>query len=266
MTQLSPGEKLRELLAEIYPYDDRGRSIIYIERMDYDFAADGEMLRFTYQSSLNYLVRRLITLSVYIYKVNSNNLARDYRREIENHLQNYTRLNPTQIKSISKILSECVQAVNKSGYEKRKVIEHAKNRRFYCFTCGTSLNFEDEESWNYATVDHLWPRSMGGHGEIDNLKAVCKSCNNSYKENYIDASDFHYEEIALTCISYEEYVRERERQYELAVLAKTNYKCAICDSPAHYIGELRIGRIDPKDSWHFHNLQAYCSRHFPKYD
>lgn len=264
MTQLNPGEKLRELLHEIYPYSSRGMSVI--EKIDYDFVADGEISRFLYQSSINYLVRRLITTSVYIYKINSNDLTKNLRREIENHLQDYTRLNSTQIREISRILVECVQAANKTSYEKRRIIETARSRRFCCFTCGTKLDFDDKDSWSYATVDHLWPRSMGGHGEIDNLKAVCRSCNNLYKADYIDASDFHYEEISLTCTSYVDYLKERERQYELAILAKTNYKCAVCNLDAHYIGELRIGRKDPKDSWHFHNLQAYCSHHLPKQD
>lgn len=264
MEQTNPGQKLRDLLAEIYSYSERGSG--FIERIDYDFSADGEIAYYTYMSSLNYLVRRLITLSLYIYNKNAKNSSGDYRREIENHLNNYTRLNETQVRKISRLLVECVDAARRTNYEKKKAIEYARNRGFYCFTCGTALEFEDETSWSYATADHLWPRSMGGHGEFSNLKAVCRSCNNKYKANYIDASDFHYEEMSFTCSDYEEYIKERDRHYELAILAKTNYTCAVCEMPAHYVGELKIGRKEPKDSWHFHNLQGYCSRHLPKHD
>lgn len=51
----------------------------------------------------------------------------------------------------------------------KKVFGHNEHR---CFYCGESQEL---------TMDHVLPRSRGGHKIIENLKAACKSCNNVEK-------------------------------------------------------------------------------------
>lgn len=48
-------------------------------------------------------------------------------------------------------------------------IYYRENKR--CFYCGKTLLFKQ------STLDHYYPRSLGGRGEIFNLVNCCKKCN-----------------------------------------------------------------------------------------
>lgn len=61
MDDFNPGEKLKILLMELIPNDEG-----FLDRVD-DFAiADGELSSLIYESTINYLVRCLITSAVYL--------------------------------------------------------------------------------------------------------------------------------------------------------------------------------------------------------
>jgi hypothetical protein len=51
------------------------------------------------------------------------------------------------------------------------------------------------------------------------------------------------------------------REYEIALWAKSNFKCKICGKPASNVGKLKLSRINLDDSWHFLNIDAYCEQH-----
>lgn len=113
-------------------------------------------------------------------------------------------------------------------------------------------------------IEHIWPKEMGGKDDDDNLKAACEQCNQS-KQSYIDASDFHYEEICLiTDKTDNNFETELNWQYRVALWAKNNYECVRCGKPAQYKGTLEFVRSNPNDSWHFLNIDTYCEDHIPK--
>jgi 5-methylcytosine-specific restriction endonuclease McrA len=190
-----------------------------------------------------------------------------HREELRKFLRDYTRYKDRQIDTIVVLLDQCLLARDDdpTDREKARIRRDARNKGRHCYTCGEELDYQNNESWLFASVDHYWPKSMGGLSNPDNLQVTCKRCNNHDKKDFVDASDYHFEEITLVSASYEEYMsRERNRQYEVAVFAKTYFTCAVCGQPADRVGKLHIGRRELSDSWHFLNLVAYCSEHTPE--
>lgn len=60
---------------------------------------------------------------------------------------------------------------------KRKIVYEKSSG--ICCICGCRLHI-DKNSYNsneYAQIDHIHPKSLGGRSNIDNLRALCKSCN-----------------------------------------------------------------------------------------
>ena len=138
--------------------------------------------------------------------------------------------------------------------------DEAKRLNLNCYICGGSLEHRGGDPNKIATADHVWPRSMGGLNERENIKVACGRCNNKLKRNRIDYRDYHYEEISLSSNEGDpNFLSELEAQYRVAVYAKSLYTCASCKQPADRVGTLFVGRIDEADSWHFLNLVAYCA-------
>jgi hypothetical protein len=108
-------------------------------------------------------------------------------------------------------------------------------------------------------VEHIWPRAMGGTSDEENLALSCSECNGD-KQDFIDASDFHYEEICLANCdeTSDEFKMEFKRNYKLALWSKSNFKCEICDLKAEDLGQLEFIRKNPNDSWHFLNISVLC--------
>lgn len=46
-----------------------------------------------------------------------------------------------------------------------------------CYLCGVALEPEDSELPTRATVDHYYPRALGGRTIFANLRACCWACN-----------------------------------------------------------------------------------------
>lgn len=53
----------------------------------------------------------------------------------------------------------------------------AKNRHPFCYICGVDLDFTDEASRAYMTLEHLWPSCYGGDSSPENLLPACEDCN-----------------------------------------------------------------------------------------
>src|SRR5262249_50048311 len=53
-----------------------------------------------------------------------------------------------------------------------------------CYLCGTALDFDDDQSDSYCTLEHLWPSSFGGDSIEENLLPACALCNRTRKLNF----------------------------------------------------------------------------------
>ncbi|NJK38818.1 MAG: HNH endonuclease [Oscillatoriales cyanobacterium SM2_3_0] len=137
---------------------------------------------------------------------------------------------------------------------KSKKKDLIKNRiEILCYVCGKSLEEDKVE------VEHMWPKSMGGITLSSNLKVCCSECNKN-KEQYIDASDFHYEQISLgTRKSDDSFEREFRGVYKVALSAKSDYSCSLCGQPVEVVGRLNFVQRNPNDSWHFLNIDGICN-------
>lgn len=255
-----PGQELKALLVDLYPNEHRG----FLAQADSDFKADGELHNIFYDSFINYLVRKLITTTIYLNKKFKVYGDGKVKGEIRSYLEYYSPFNGTHLLKAADILYRCLQASEDDfdDRSKKAVKYQADKYNWGCYGCGLPMDLKDETADNYATSDHKWPKGMGGLSEQENIRLLCKECNNRYKKDFIEASDYHYEEIALTHVKYEDFERKEKqynRIYEFAVLAKSEFKCIGCGQPAYKVGELKMGRKSLTDSWHYINLGAFCT-------
>lgn len=264
-SEINPGEKLKGFLENLYPMKAGG----FISSIDADFMCDGEFDDLYYKSSINYLIRRLITTGHYIRKSYLQQGDIKVRAKLREYLADYTRLEGDQIARLLSLLMECMETSEDdfNSSEKSFLRKQIEEFEWGCYICGKAMDTGKNSTLpKAATADHNWPKFMGGLSVIGNLRYACQECNSKYKKDFIDYSDYHYEEIAFIILNYAEYIQKIQRNgsyrgYETAVFAKTNYSCSVCRQPAHRVGELYIGRIDPQDSWHYLNLTAYCPEH-----
>lgn len=115
----------------------------------------------------------------------------------------------------------------------------------------------------FSEVEHLWPRSLGGSSEFENLKIVCRQCNRQ-KEDFLDTSDYHYEHLCLITDEEDQDAFQQEkarlRKFEIAILHRNDFCCYNCSQPVTKVGPLRLVRREQRDSWHLLNVEAICQR------
>ncbi len=263
-SDLYPGQKLKSFLKEHY---SQGRS--YLTKIDGDFNANGNIETYFYESSINYLVRRLITAAKLMYGVFKAQGDLRIKSEIRVYLEYYSPFQGSELQYVSNILVECcrVSEDDFNSTSKKAVDYQAKRYNWNCYSCGCKFNYDKENMPDSPTHDHNWPRMMGGASEQENIRLMCFKCNSKYKSDYIDTYDYHFEQISLLHNSYSDWESKEKGfngVYEFAVLAKSEFCCAGCGQPAYKVGDLKMGPIVSSDSWHFFNLTAYCLSCYPK--
>ena len=263
--EYNPGQQLQFLLREIYPPDSKDKAS-FVQRIDNGLIAEGDFDELVYNSCINYVVRRLITTAEFFSRQCEGEGLPDPDRRLVVKLRKFVR-EETHIphKESEKVLDLLLECLRVRGRQptpttKKRIRRIARDRGMRCYICGRELDFDDSAS---VTVDHKWPNALGGADQDFNLKAACSSCN-SNKADYMDASDFHYEEICLVGDKGDGNFRtELCSHYRVALLAKSDYSCVICGKPSAKVGELRFARRNLNDSWHFINVDAYCGKHAP---
>ncbi|MDJ0693339.1 HNH endonuclease [Mastigocoleus sp. MO_188.B34] len=265
----NPGQELRKFLKVIFPQDykntDYEKPESFILRIDEGLMANGEFTKIVYESSINYLLRRLINTAEYLrIKYQTDEFPPEkFNQELRRFIIENTHIPEESSEKLFALLQACLQAKRKKikpNKRERLIRDYKSRNELRCYICGKYLNETEAE----IEIEHLWPKTMGGATEDFNLKISCSFCNKS-KQDYIDASDFHYEQICLvndkndTNFSY-----EMQRTYKVALLSKSNYSCSVCNKQAATVGKLNFGRLNLNDSWHFLNIQAYCDEHRPE--
>ena len=52
-----------------------------------------------------------------------------------------------------------------------------------CYACGVTLDRRSNDDKNSATIEHLWPQSLGGDSDFRNLLPACMACNSNRNEH-----------------------------------------------------------------------------------
>jgi hypothetical protein len=261
----NPGKQLQLIVRDLYPAASADKC--FIARIDDALLAEGQLTDLVYLGAINYMVRRLICTGEYLRRkfeleMGSTTL---FIMKLRSFIQIELELPKKSVERLVSLVLLSVEerARNITPKRKQRLLAEAQAKGWQCFFCGCGLEFVRSGQPNSVTIDHLWPRSMGGKSEGPNLVVACRSCNEA-KADYVDASDFHFEEMCLvTDKGDEQFGTDLKRQYRMAILAAANYRCSTCDIPASYVGELAFSRLAANDSWHFLNVGAYCAQHDP---
>lgn len=131
-----------------------------------------------------------------------------------------------------------------------------------CEICGEELQAEQPDDPDYVTLDHIWPRALGGPSTEENLRLACKRCN-SLRQDVIGLCDTNFQHFHVQVPTAEtSYSKAFPREYRMAIADDANQRCAICDLPV----------TQPKVSTNFKqlrrdealgtfNVQLVCDRH-----
>lgn len=261
----SSGIQLQSLLKEIYPLNSRDTAS-FTARIDDAFMADGNFSKLVYESSINYMMRRLIKTSEYIR--NKNSFAPDdkYIVEIRRYLNNYTKIPKNFTEKVLLLLIECLKVMDKnpSDRDAKALLNQAQKQGLRCYICGQELGFSQRDEYNFAEVEHVFPKSLGGSSDVSNLEIACHRCN-QIKTNHINSDDFHFEHISIAQNKDDQsFPNAFPWHYRIPLFLRSECKCVVCGKEAKTEGRLNLGRIELTDSWHFLNIQVYCDKHKPE--
>lgn len=261
---INPGERLKEILQELYP-SDFSENKSSINRIDRALDAQGNLASVVYRSTINYMLRRLVTAAVFVRRKceqtgqSEENVEIEIKRFINRH---YDFPNITIVEKITSLLLVCTRMRRASiGSAVGKVVKDRNEN--HCYLCGRDLNFIIKNDDDWAELEHVFPKSMGGSSRLpSNIKYACSKCNQS-KKSYIDDSDLHYEQICFVTDMEdgENFWGNFSREFKIAIWSRNDFRCQFCNQPASKLGSLHFTRSNPHDSWHFLNIEAYCSSH-----
>jgi 5-methylcytosine-specific restriction endonuclease McrA len=269
----NPGENLRNLLKQIFPRDADTQST-FANRIDRSLRADGRLSSLIYESTINYLVRRLILTAHFraeALRVDGKEVVSEERliNDLRYYARNYLSLNDSrQVEKIVTFLRESIRTRKPipDGL-KKKIKKDAKRSKTACYICGRFIDYSaPKKTNNYVPdapeVEHIWPNSLGGIHGRENLKMACTRCN-QHKHDYIDINDFPYEHICMSSVEEEKIEKElgnvKKIDKKMVFMAKNSFCCANCNRSMVEVGELKLVRSDEYDSWHLLNVDGYCS-------
>lgn len=201
----NPGEKLKEELVLVCSTDSPLNRSSFFERMDALFLEEGELLSLMYDSCINYAIRRLIVSASHLNEAVKSNIPNDDAFEgmlldaLRGFVKESTAFPSNQSERVVVLLRECIRAKENKDVSrgtKNQILKEGMSNGDYCYICGGEISYTDTTSQDAPEIEHLWPHSMGGSSNSFNLKISCSKCN-KLKRSYINASDFHYEQICF---------------------------------------------------------------------
>ena len=74
----------------------------------------------------------------------------------------------------------------------RKLLWNTSNHT--CPICGVHMTNKGKvDASNYATIDHIVPKSRGGTSNIENLRLICRKCNNK-RGNRVEEDTLYFKD------------------------------------------------------------------------
>jgi len=134
-----------------------------------------------------------------------------------------------------------------------------------CDICGSKLDFDSESSHSAFSLDHIWPRSLGGVSDEWNLRVTCKSCNEN-RQSIIEACDTHYEHFQVksdwSADKESSFWKEFNWGFRIAAIMQAEYKCEMCGTPiTNMVEGHTFIRRDNDESYHMFNVKLICAKH-----
>jgi 5-methylcytosine-specific restriction endonuclease McrA len=127
--------------------------------------------------------------------------------------ERFDRENPVFLKELGKIIESIgLERMNREGRLvrltrdalsqrsrgigdglRKKMLQHSKRDNASCYLCGRILNYQlaQKQRDDDITLDHVWPRSLGGDSEESNLLPSCRKCNEHKKKDFPVFTGFH---------------------------------------------------------------------------
>ena len=268
LRRINPGEELYNWLVQRYQEksgDNRANSwMLAIAR---DFSMD-ELGDYLFKSTVYMVLRRLLASAAWYEELYQDDTVVTSLFE-KDYLLGVFGFGPEDRKYLRRIVFSAYDASKKNiAPNTMKTIRDwasATNQR--CHISGCVIDYAEHDP-NLAhrrfTLDHIWPRSLGGVSEEWNLRVACKSCN-QIRQNTVDESDAHYEHFHVKVPdSSPSFLKELHWSFRIAALAAANHQCQMCS------GEVRVQDMAsgpqflPKtrqESLNMFNVVVGCERH-----
>jgi hypothetical protein len=258
--EINPGAELRDLLIDLYPLNVNSEKS-FLSEVDGFLKAEGNFKKIVYESSINYLLRRLINTAEFLRRdfTTDDSPGEEFVTRLRKFLTENIDVREDRIEKMLTILQRCLDAKNQNrrkSHKKSFIRRHfSYQTELRCYICGKDLSEEEVE------FEHKWPKTMGGSSNVKNIGLCCSPCNKD-KASYIDGSDFHYEHICLATSKRDSdsFQSEFKRTYKIALWAYNDFQCEICGGAAESVGRLDFFRRNESDSWHFLNIGSICEQ------
>ncbi len=261
MPTRNPGLDLFNWLQKHFPIR-RSEPSTWIKKIADELSYEG-IDKFLWNATLRMVLRRLLATREL------------YRREMrggdqpeEAFLREFIRptfsLNRTECRNLSNLVEDAYRSYLREIPERLKKKAHNKTRELgtSCDLCGKELQAEIPQDHDYATLDHIWPRALGGPPTEENLRLTCQSCNNS-RQDIIGLCDTDFQLFHIRApATHKSYSKEFPRKYRIAVTDDFQQECAICSAPVltpRFPHNFRPIRRDEAPGTF--NVQLVCDRH-----
>jgi 5-methylcytosine-specific restriction endonuclease McrA len=251
---LTPGEKLYRWLHDRYPITEKSSD--WMQNLASDFNTE-ELEKLLHQSTLLMMMRRLLANAEW-YRRRYTELGIDaYEEKFEqDFLRHHLSFSPRDARLLSNLVYKSLEASRQEipNSLASRIRDRSNQKSLCCGLCGKEIDYaptpgNDDDRFS---LDHIWPRSLGGNSEEYNLRVTCGACN-SLRQSYVSAADTHYEHHHVKLLeSDRSFLIEATRLFRLAVNFQSNFTCKRCERP---VAQLPDGlRLEARSRHETHNI------------
>ncbi|WP_140787439.1 HNH endonuclease [Myxococcus xanthus] len=255
---LTPGEQLHRWLVTRYPITPRKENL-WIDTIASDFNLHS-LEATIHQSTTLMLLRRLITNAEWYRR---QHLEKFETRFENDYLRHHLSFPPQEARAVSNLTFKALEASKQNIPLStiKKIKTKGEQRNTHCELCGEHINYHSSNPNDDSrfSLDHIWPRSLGGHSDESNLRITHIKCN-SFRQDYASAADTHYEHLHVKVPEGDpSFLLEANRMFRLAINYQSGFQCSRCERPLSRLPDgLRLEVRSRHESHNFFNSMAIC--------
>lgn len=269
MPNITSGEKLFNWISK--KYESKNQYISWVDKISADFSMR-ELEDILFQSTVLMLTRRFISNAAwYVKRYPGDPIAvieifdRDYLQGSLGFAKDERRV--VRLLIFDSLKASESEILNRTS---NTIFARAKNTNQRCKLCGKAIDFTLKSTDPQAfSLDHIWPKSLGGESEEWNLQVTHKSCN-TQRLNIANESDTHYEHFNVKSIwtdnSQDSFWKEFNWQFRFAALMKAKFRCEVCkESESESIDNMDMdyhySLKNREENYNLFNIQVTCDKH-----